>query len=178
MHVLPSCFETGASWQHCIDSTSARQSKLGATPAAQVSGGQIPPSAKKEKGHCESSLQHIILPPSSKPQTARHLTPLTGDQLKDDSSELSSQAPRLQGNCPPARPNDLAPTTLRNRFRTLLQELPVTFVEKPSPPSAPSTLKQPPLLHLASLAFRCSTSCTNQSCALRLLPQQPQFPRT
>ena len=36
--VLFCAFETAASWQHCVDSntTSARLSKLGATPAAQV----------------------------------------------------------------------------------------------------------------------------------------------
>ena len=42
------CVETVASWQHCIDynTISARLSKLGATTAAQVSGGQIPSSEK------------------------------------------------------------------------------------------------------------------------------------
>ena len=45
------CFETVASWQHCIghNTTSAFLSEFGATPAAQVSGGQIPPSAKQGK---------------------------------------------------------------------------------------------------------------------------------
>ena len=45
------CFETVASWQHCIDhsTSSARLSKLGATPGAQVSGGHIRPSTNKEK---------------------------------------------------------------------------------------------------------------------------------
>ena len=43
--------ETVASRQHCIDhnTASARLSKLGAAPAAQVSGGQIPPSTKEGK---------------------------------------------------------------------------------------------------------------------------------
>ena len=39
------CCQTVAAWLHCIDynTTSARLSKLGASPAAHVSGGQIPP---------------------------------------------------------------------------------------------------------------------------------------
>ena len=55
------CIETAA-WQHCIDYTaSAGLSKLGA-PAAQVSGGQIPPSANKKKRPLVKlrSLQHIM----------------------------------------------------------------------------------------------------------------------
>ena len=51
------CFETAASWQHCIDynTTSARLAGLGATPAAQVSGGHIPPSRRKKR-HCWSTV--------------------------------------------------------------------------------------------------------------------------
>ena len=46
-----------ASWQLCTDhnTTSARLSTLGATPAAQVSGGQTPPSANQDTRHCQSS---------------------------------------------------------------------------------------------------------------------------
>ena len=41
---------TVASWQHCIDcnTTCTGLSKLGATPAAQVSGGKFPPASNKE----------------------------------------------------------------------------------------------------------------------------------
>ena len=80
------CFETAASWQHCVEhhTTSAKLSKLGATPAAQVSGGQGPPSAKQVNGHCKSSFGSAHhLPPSSNSQTARHLTsPGTRDSLE------------------------------------------------------------------------------------------------
>ena len=90
------------------NTTNARLSELGATPAAQVSGGKIPPSSTKEKGRCKStvtSAQHF--PPSGSPQTAKqHATPGTGGPSEVDSSELSSQAPRLQRNFPPACPKD------------------------------------------------------------------------
>ena len=43
--------ETVASWQHCFDHNtgSARLSKLGTTLAAQVFGGQLPPTTKQGK---------------------------------------------------------------------------------------------------------------------------------
>ena len=84
-------------WRRCnialiTHTTSAGLSKLGATPAAQVSGGQIPPSANKEKGHC-TSAHHV--PPSGSPQTTRQLvSPGKGNPSNDDSSELSSQTPQ------------------------------------------------------------------------------------
>ena len=81
------CFETLASWPHCIDynTTSARLSTLGATPAVQVSGGKIPPSSNKEMGHCRSSVTSAHhLPPSGSPQTARLLaSPGKGDPSPD-----------------------------------------------------------------------------------------------
>ena len=45
------CFETEPSWQHRMDynTTSAGRSELGATPADQVSGGQLPPLSKQGK---------------------------------------------------------------------------------------------------------------------------------
>ena len=47
------CFATVAPCIHYKHyHTSARLPRLGATPAAQVSGGQIPPSTNKEKRHC------------------------------------------------------------------------------------------------------------------------------
>ena len=51
------CCATAASWQHCIDynTTSARLTGLGARPAAQVSGGHIPPSTRKKKALLERS---------------------------------------------------------------------------------------------------------------------------
>ena len=80
------------------NTTSAELSHLVATPAAQVSGGQSPPSANNEKkGHCcttVTSARHF--PPSGSPQTARHLAPPgKRDPSKDDSSVLSLHG---QGN--------------------------------------------------------------------------------
>ena len=68
------CFETVPSCQHCTDynTTSARLSKRGATPAAQVSGGQIPPTAKQGKGHCQTSVTSAHHFPTSRSlQTTR-----------------------------------------------------------------------------------------------------------
>ena len=54
------CFEPAASWQRCIDynSTSAGLSERGRTPAAQVSGGQILPSAKQGKTSTTEASSH------------------------------------------------------------------------------------------------------------------------
>ena len=94
-HVFFLCLETAASWHRCTDynTTSARLSKLGAT---------LEDSSPAKQGKKGTHLP-------AGPQTTRHLTsPGTGDPLKDDNSELSSQALRLQGNFPPACPNDFA----------------------------------------------------------------------
>ena len=40
------------------------------TCRAQVSGGQIPPSTDKERGHCQSTVTHFS--PTVSPQTTRH----------------------------------------------------------------------------------------------------------
>ena len=98
-----------ASWQQCLgyDTTSARMSKLGATPAAQVSGDQIHPSTTREKGTAKAQWpQHSIShPPSSSPQTTNHLTP-------------SLPAPRLQGNFHQACPARPVPP-LEKEFQTM-----------------------------------------------------------
>ena len=63
LFVFSKSFATVESRQPCIDynATDGRLSKLGATPAAHVSGGQIPPSSNKEKGTAAAkSLQRII----------------------------------------------------------------------------------------------------------------------
>ena len=59
-----------ASWQHCIDynTASAGLSQLGATPAAQVSGGTFPPSSnQKKKPLLKHSYISTSFPPSSSP---------------------------------------------------------------------------------------------------------------
>ena len=61
------CHETAASWQHAIDynTSTAALSTLGATPAAQESGGQILPQQTRKTGTAEAqSLQHIISHPA------------------------------------------------------------------------------------------------------------------
>ena len=70
------CFETVASWQHCIDynATKPGLSKLRATPAALVSGGQTSSLIKQGKRRNSSkvtSANHIR--PSGSPQTTRLL---------------------------------------------------------------------------------------------------------
>ena len=113
------CFDKVTSWQHCIDynTTNARLSKLGATPAAQASGKQIPSSAKGNK-HCQSKVTSAPPFPSfGDPQTASHpASPGTSDP-SDDSSELCSQAPRLEKNFPLACPNCLVPQHPRKGSR-------------------------------------------------------------
>ena len=116
------CFETVASWQLCIDhnTTSARLSKLGATPAAQVSGGQTPPSANQETRHCQSSAAsppHLSTFRQSQ-TTRQRASPGKRDPTKDDSPALSLPAPRLQGNTFHERARDrLAPQLPGNSSR-------------------------------------------------------------
>ena len=89
------------------NTTSARQSKLGATPAAQVSA-RVTDSYLFKQGTKvlpQQSLQQEIFTPSGSSQSTRQpASPGTRDPSKDDSSELSSQAPRLQGDFPRACP--------------------------------------------------------------------------
>ena len=68
--------------------TSAGLSELEATLAAQASGGQIPPSAPKEKRNWQSSVASAHhFPPSGGLQTTRHLSsPGTRDPFQDDRS--------------------------------------------------------------------------------------------
>ena len=83
-------------WQHCMNynTTSARLSELGATPAAQVSGGKLLPLQHKEKGHCQSLVTsaHHFLPPSS-PQTVWHLT-FPGTERSTERLQSSLTYPR------------------------------------------------------------------------------------
>ena len=79
------------SWQHCVDcnTTSVRPPKLGATPASQVSGGQIPPSTKQRK---QASLKQGRVSPRL-PTLAAHETPRTatvGQPRKTHSSPFGT----------------------------------------------------------------------------------------
>ena len=93
-------------WQHNIALITAQPrlllSKIGATPAAQVSGKTSSSLISKVK----STAKAHHLSPSSNPQTNKHLiSPGTRDPLKDDSSKLSSLAPRLRRIFPTSCPN-------------------------------------------------------------------------
>ena len=121
---LYSALKPIASWQHCMDynAASAALSKHGATPAAQVSGGQIPPSANKEKKRALLKQSHFsasFLPPSSSPKTTKQPASPGSRGPSTDSSELSSQGPCLHGNLTPACPNCFAPQPPKKKFKTL-----------------------------------------------------------
>ena len=106
------CLETVTSWQHCIDhnTTSAGLSNLGATPAVQVSGGQIPPSAKSVQ-HIISHLQAVLRPPC----ILRLLTQEIHRQMTPQ--DLSSQVPSSR-KLPPSTPELLWATSPRKNFKT------------------------------------------------------------
>ena len=110
--VLVLCFETVASWQQCIhyNTTSARLSKLGATPAAHVSGGQFPPSTKlgeqasPKQGRnslrfptlaAQNAVRSLVQPPSDHQETyslvtlKRRASPGKKDPTNGDSSAHS-----------------------------------------------------------------------------------------
>ena len=58
--------------------------KLVVSPAAQVSGGQIPPAAKKDKHCCSLATSAHHFPPSNRPQLTRLLaSPDKGDPSLD-----------------------------------------------------------------------------------------------
>ena len=122
------CFETMVSWRHgqCKDC-----SNLGATPAAQMSGGQFPPLFKQGKQvplKAEVSRQCFPISGSSTLQsdglfshnqtTKKACSLVTPDKrassrkwdpAKSDSTKLSPKDPHLQDFSPTARPNDCAP---------------------------------------------------------------------
>ena len=127
----------------------------GATPAAQVSGGQIHP--QQTRRHCRSSVTSAHrCPPSGSPQNRQQASPGTRDPLQDDSSELSAQAPRLQENVPLACPNCLAPQhpTTRRALQVLTWSLVWNCCALPaSKKSTPVTVAS--FKSQSALAFLC-----------------------
>ena len=99
--VFSACYETVASWQHCIgyNTASARLSELGAARAAEVSGGQLPPSTEQRKTSItQARPRQSTFPNSGSPRNgqmtctaATRRAPLgKRDPSKDDSSALST----------------------------------------------------------------------------------------
>ena len=106
------CLETVASWQHCIDhnTTSAGLSNLGATPAVQVSGGQIPPSAKSLQ-YIISHLQAVLRPPCILHLLVQEI------HRQMTAQDLSSQVPSSR-KFPPSTPELLCAISPRKNFKT------------------------------------------------------------
>ena len=103
--------------QHCFDQNtpSARLSKLNATPAVEVSGGQIPPSTNKKRSTSTSSaISAHHFPPSGSPQTTKQ----RASPLWCPSSKISQRTPEQRDTATPCSPHQAQCHTVQQRHQT------------------------------------------------------------